>query len=111
MKKVAAISLFVLLVVGPASVWAAALDAACAGSHHGSTMQEMDDCHVASCCVVSASARHSGSAPEQLKRSTSTAFEALVSHHVTSGEVLGFDGRHRGDPLPVGSQTTPILRR
>ena len=48
-------TLFILLAVGPAAVWTSALDAACAGSHHGSMMQEMNDCHMASCCVVSAS--------------------------------------------------------
>ncbi len=109
MKKIATIALFLLLGIGPASVWASALDATCSESHHGMT-QAMDNCHVASCCVVTASSPGSSSRAEQLKRAPSIAVQDTALE-TAANDAPCLDRRDGGPPSPAASQTTPILRR
>ena len=113
MKKVAAISLLALLVLGPASAWATTHPAACSESDHDVMRQamKMDNCHAAPCCVMGAPARGSDPAPKQVKRTTSGAMNAPASHDEAPVATIAMTGHHGGDPPPAAPQTTPILRR
>jgi hypothetical protein len=111
MKKTATILLFVLLVLGPASVSAKSHDAPCSDGHHGVMKQAMENCHNAPCCVMAATTRGSDPAPKQVKRTFSAVVVApqldstIVVDLVDTGGCLG------GCPSPAVFQTTPILRR
>lgn len=109
MKKVAIVTLFALLVVGPASVWASMSDGACAGGHHGTRMQQMDDCPMGSCCSVAAT-RHSGAANKLLERAAAVLVDAPLTHDSSRALLPGIGDRCHGWRPPASAQTTPVLR-
>jgi len=111
MKKTATILLFVLLVLGPASVWAKTHDAPCSDGHHGVMKQAMENCHNAPCCVMAATTSGSDPAPKQVKRATSTMAETPQPSSVIAVEFVDTGGCLGGCPSPAVFQTTPILRR
>jgi hypothetical protein len=110
MKRLAAISILFLLVMGSASVWADALLACCPEEHRAATMTGNDDCQQQPCCLMGAplpTPQRGETGRLELAAAAATPYRATAAAFVTSvpADALA------GVAFPPGaSQTTPVLR-
>ena len=109
MKKIATITCMLLLIVGSASVWAAALTACCPPEHHMATMGAADGCLAPACCVAPAPvpARHSGSGHLRVTAAVAAPGDAPVA--ATIRATVSIEEPRAGSSSPAASQTTPVL--
>ena len=111
MKRWAAIPILLLLVMGPASVWADALLACCPQEHRAATMTGNDDCQTQPCCTVAAplpTPQRGETGRLKLASASATPYRPTGPALVTSvpADALGDVAFS-----PASSQTTPVLRR
>ena len=110
MKRLAAISILFLLVMGPASVWADALLACCPEEHRAATMTGSDDCQTQPCCTVAAplpSPQRGQTGRLDLASASAPPYRPTGPALVTSVPADALGG---GAFSPASSQTTLVLR-
>ena len=102
------VACLILLAVGPASVWAEALDC-CPAEHREVTLQASDGCFAPVCCMMSAPvpARQSG----QKQPPGAAAVQASAEIELVAANISTIVDPLAGASSPAHSQTSPVLLR
>ena len=108
--RLATIPILLLLVMGPASVWADALLACCPEEHRAATMTGNDDCQTQPCCTVAAplpTPQRGETGRLKLASAAASPYRATEPALVTS---IPADALGGGAFSLASSQTTLVLR-